>query len=151
MACFDSAHNLRSGIAAGVWRNQRVETMQHDNHERSSIEAAAQATENERTGILPTAPCRQRRGDSTATMPSFCYALCASIALYPPWRPKYFSYDPAIYKQSKRATITLPQRSWLLNYAHDNCRSGSVVETPWETFHSDLKRGRSETTPRRGY
>ena len=61
-------------------RSESVVTAQHDIHERSSIEAAARATQHQRNGISPTAPWRFVRDPAKLLLRSLC-SRCALYAL----------------------------------------------------------------------
>ena len=78
---------LRSGIAVHSKRSESLITAQHEIHGRSSIEAAARATQHQHNGISPTAPWRFVRDPASATLFVLplrsirsCRNQCASVA-----------------------------------------------------------------------
>ena len=104
-------------------RNESVVTAQYKIHERSSIEAAAWATQHQRNGISPTAPWRFVRDPVKLLLRSLCsrcalYALVAINALPRRLHNLWIAHPRRSWRFSC-VSSALMLRSWRLNYAHD--------------------------------
>ena len=104
-------------------RSESVVTAQYKMHERSSIEAAAWATQHQRNGISPTAPWRFVRDPVKLLLRSLCsrcalYALVAINAL-PRRLHNLWIVRPRRSWCFSCVSSALMLRSWRLHYTHD--------------------------------
>ena len=127
---FDLATNLRNGIALHSKRSESIVTAQHEIHQRSSIEAAARASQQQRNGISPAAPWRFVRDPVKLLLRSLSprcalYVLVNSIAL-PRRLYNLWIAQPRRSWRFSCISSALMLRSWRLNYAHDDCHCATA-------------------------